>query len=309
MTVGEVDPRLDYVMCTSAAGAHRMAYWEWGDPHNPKVLLCVHGLSRTGRDFDPVARAFAHEYRVVCPDIVGRGRSDWLLAPTLYAVPQYVADILTLIARLQPKQLDWIGTSMGGLVALGLVGLLELSAAVPVSNPNGLEASLGLPLGKIVLNDIGPTIEAAGLARIATQVGQAVSFTDFDSAEAYIRQSCAEFGPHADEDWRELTRNVLVRNKQGRWVRHYDMKIAEGFTAQINGALAGAEALLWQSFQAIKSPVLIVRGEQSDLLSRATAERMLQLNDQAQLYEVAGVGHAPTLRDDRQLDVLRNFLM
>src|SRR3546814_14416554 len=144
-----------------------MAYWECGDSNNDKVLLCVHGLTRTGRDFDALARRLSSDYRVVCPDVVGRGKSDWLINAAGYVVPQYVADILTLIARLNPARLDWVGTSMGGLIGMGLVGALAMStAARPARGPFGLAAEQTLRLGKVVLNDIGPSLSFTGLTRI-----------------------------------------------------------------------------------------------------------------------------------------------
>src|SRR5690606_23554880 len=130
VTPSAVEPRLNRVSCLSPAGLHRMAYWEWGDPQNDRVLLCVHGLTRTGRDFDALARRLCQEYRVVCPDVVGRGMSDWLSEPAYYIVPQYLADMVTLIARLNPRVLHWFGTSMGGMIGMTLAGLPGASVAV-----------------------------------------------------------------------------------------------------------------------------------------------------------------------------------
>ena len=147
------EPRLNFVQCLDARGLHRMAYWEWGDPANRRVLVCAHGLSRQGRDFDTLARSLCEHYRVVCPDVVGRGRSDWLADPMGYAIPHYVADMVTLLARLDAQSLDWVGTSMGGLIGLGL-------AALP-----------GSPVRALVLNDVGPSIQAQALQRIGAYLG------------------------------------------------------------------------------------------------------------------------------------------
>ena len=304
----EQEPRLDYVTCASGAGVHRMAYWEWGDPTNPKVLLCVHGLTRSGRDFDPVARAFAQDYRVVCPDVVGRGHSDWLTNPQYYVVAQYVADMLVLIARLRPERLDWVGTSMGGLIALALSGVMNASMAARSTHPQPLEPLLGVPLGRIVLNDIGPALDMDGLTRIGRYLDQPMRFSRLQDAEAYVRETCADFGPQTDEDWNELTKNVFVCHENGNWVKHYDLRIATPFKSLSAQAMKQAELLLWQSYQAIRSPVLILRGERSDLLSNQSTQEMLQRNRQAQCYQIAGVGHAPTLRNQEQIQVLRDFL-
>lgn len=304
-----LQPRLDYVICASPAGTHRMAYWEWGEPDNPRVLLCVHGLTRTGRDFDELARRLAPQYRVVCPDIVGRGMSDWLINPAGYVIPQYVADILTLIARLNPGSLDWVGTSMGGLIGLGLTGALTMSAlARPVRTGAGLPGDHAIPLGKLVLNDIGPMLETDGLERIAAYVGQAMHFASFDEAVAYVRSVSTGFGEHDDEGWAALTRHIFVE-QGGRWVKHYDLRIAEPFALQNDEALRASEQILWAAYESLSAPVLIVRGENSDLLTVGTAQEMLRRNPQAQLHTVPGVGHAPTLRSNDQIAPVEAFLL
>ena len=170
------DPRLDYVTCASPAGLHRMAYWEWGDPGNDRVLVCVHGLTRTGRDFDVLARHLAADYRVVCPDVAGRGRSDRLRNPLFYTVPQYVSDMVTLLARLDARHLDWVGTSMGGLIGMAVGGSAALSRLAPaaaLAGPGDLPGA-GISIGRMVINDVGPTLETAALSRIGQFVGQPV---------------------------------------------------------------------------------------------------------------------------------------
>lgn len=302
------EPRLDYVTCASPAGAHRMAYWEWGDPDNDHVVLCVHGLTRSGRDFDPLARRLAPHYRVVCPDVVGRGKSDWLIDPAHYGVPQYVADMLTLIARLRPTQLDWVGTSMGGLIAMGLSATLSMSAALrPPRGKHGLDEQQTLQIGKVVLNDIGPALNLDGLTRIAEYVGVPQTFDTFDEAVDYIRMVSADFGDHDQEGWQALTRNVFTE-QDGRWGKHYDLRIAEPMGKETPDTIKASEALLWTAFEAFQQPVLIVRGELSDLLTPATVRDMLDRNAKAQLFTVPNVGHAPTLRSDDQITPIERFL-
>ena len=305
---GSPEPRLDYVTCASPAGAHRMAYWEWGDPSNDQVVLCVHGLTRSGRDFDPLAQRLASRYRVVCPDVVGRGKSDWLIDSAYYGVPQYVADMLTLIARLRPARLDWVGTSMGGLIAMGLMATLSMSAAFrPNRGSHGLGAEQNLMLGKVVLNDIGPVLQLDGLSRIAEYVGQPQSFESFDDAVNYIRTVSAEFGHHDLEGWQALTRNVFTE-QDGRWGKHYDLRIAEPMAKESPDTIKASEALLWPAFEAFPAPVMIVRGEHSDLLTAETARHMLERNSRARLFTVPDVGHAPTLRTDDQITPIEQFL-
>lgn len=301
-------PTLDYVTCASPVGVHRMAYWQWGDPDNDRVLLCVHGLTRTGRDFDPLARALAGDYRVICPDVAGRGRSDWLLDATHYAVPQYVADMLTLIARARPARLDWVGTSMGGLIGLALAGALMLSAARRQDRGQwGLGMAADIPLGRMVLNDIGPAIQVDGLARIGEYVGQPIHFQAFSEAVDYVRTVSAGFGPHDQAGWEALTRNVF-HEQDGQWVKHYDLRIAQAFAPQTPAAVQAAEQLLWGAWDHLPEQALILRGAQSDLLQPEVAQRMLQRNPRARMVEFDGVGHAPSLRSADQIGAIRDFL-
>ncbi|WP_245220252.1 alpha/beta fold hydrolase [Pusillimonas caeni] len=302
------EPRLKFVMCASPADVHRMAYWEWGDADNDKVLVCVHGLTRCGRDFDELAQRLAPHYRVVCPDVAGRGRSDWLIDPSAYTVPQYISDMLTLVARLDVDEVDWVGTSMGGLIGLGLAGALAASALHrPQRGEFGLPQGRTLRLGRVVLNDIGPRLDGQGLARIADYVGRDVSFDTFDEAVAYVQSVSAGFGPHSQALWQRLTRDVFNR-QDGRWVKHYDLRLAASMGLQDEAALKAAEFMLWSAYESLASPVLLLRGEQSDVLSKETADQMLARNRRSQLVEFHGVGHAPTLLTDDQIGPIEQFL-
>ena len=187
------NPRLHHVKCLSPAGFHRMAYAEWGAPDNPRVLVCVHGLTRVGRDFDRLARALASRYRVVCPDVVGRGRSEWLRDPNYYVIPQYIADLSALIARLGVEEVDWVGTSMGGLIGIMVAGQAEA------------------PIRRLVINDVGPRLDAAAIARIGTYLGAPVSFASVDEAIDYVSVVAAPFGVKKREDWRELVEPTVRR--------------------------------------------------------------------------------------------------
>ncbi|WP_341669687.1 alpha/beta fold hydrolase [Alcaligenes sp. SDU_A2] len=295
-------------MCASASGTHRMAYWEWGDPDNDQVVMCVHGLTRTGRDFDHLAQPLAARYRVIAPDVVGRGRSDWLVDPAAYAIPQYVADMLVLLARLRPARLDWVGTSMGGLIALGLHGAQAMSALLRPARPGpALDAPMELPLGRVVLNDVGPALNLSGLQRISDYVGQAVIFDTFAQAVDYVRSVSAPFGDHSLADWQDISRHVFVEH-DGKWQRHYDLRLSQAFARQADVDLDAAQALLWGAYESLPESVLILRGEHSDLLSVQAAHEMLRRNPHAQLVEVANVGHAPMLRSADQIDHIDHFL-
>lgn len=289
-----LQPRFGSVRCLSPAGLHSMAYTEWGEPADPRVLICVHGLTRVGRDFDRLARALADRYRVVCPDVVGRGRSDWLRDPQHYHVAQYVADMVTLIARLGVESVHWVGTSMGGLIGIMLAG------------------QPGSPIAKLVINDVGPTLDAAALARIGEYLGKPVRFTDLEQAVDYIAAISAPFGLRTRDEWREITETVVrpIRDQQGDgWVLHYDPRVAVPFRAVTPESAAAGEAAMWKLYDAIACPTLLVRGEFSDLLTRETAQAMAQRGPRAKLVEIAGVGHAPMFMHDGQIAVVRDFLL
>ena len=279
-------PRRRSVQCAGPHGLHRMSYLEWGDADNPDVLVCVHGLTRNGRDFDELARAMAPHYRVVCPDVVGRGLSSWLPVKTDYQLPTYVADMITLIARLDVDSVHWVGTSMGGLIGM-------LIASIPDN-----------PIRRLVLNDVGPVVTAASLARIGQYVGMAPVFPHFEAAEAYIRAVSAPFGHLSDAQWRQLTESS-VKAVDGGWAVRYDPGIGEPFrqTPLLE------DVSLWPIYDAIGCPTLLVRGTESDLLTRETADEMGRRGPRARLVEVPGVGHAPTLMDAGQIAPVRDFLL
>ncbi|MFZ2650613.1 MAG: alpha/beta hydrolase [Burkholderiaceae bacterium] len=285
-----VEPRLHHVQCLDTRGLHRMAYWEWGDAANPNVLVCVHGLSRQGRDFDTLARSLCHHYRVICPDVVGRGESDWLDDPMGYQVAAYVADMVTLLARINAASVHWVGTSMGGLIGIGLAALANS------------------PVRRLVLNDVGPMIQAAALQRIGSYLGLPMRWDSVEAAAAYMLSISRGFGPHTEQQWLELTRPMLRADGAG-FKPHYDPNIALPFRAVTPEVAAASEASLWRSYEAIACPTLLLRGADSDLLSRDTAQAMTQRGPRAALREFEGVGHAPMLVVDDQLGAVRNFLL
>lgn len=282
-----MDYRQKNVQCISPSGLHRMAYTEWGDPANPRVLLCVHGLTRNGRDFDTLARSLSRHYRVVCPDVVGRGKSSRLRNPNGYAIPQYAADMVTLIARLGVDTVDWIGTSMGGLIGMTLA------------------AQEGAPIRRMVLNDVGPVITRESLQRLATYVGLDPLFADFNAALAYVRTVCAPFGALDEDQWLRLTEHAVVQRADGQWGFVYDPKIAEPFRQ----AFVDRDIELWPFYDAIRCPVLALRGAQSDLLTPEIWRAMGERGPRATLAEIPGVGHAPMFLDDAQIAVVRDFLL
>ena len=279
------EPRERSVQCASPSGLHRMAYTEWGDPANPQVLVCVHGLSRNGRDFDDLARAMTDSHRVVCPDIVGRGRSDWLRDPSGYGVPQYVTDMMVLIARLDVETVQWLGTSMGGLIGMVL-------ASLP-----------GTPVSRLLLNDVGPAISSESIRRIGEYIGRAPKFAGLEEAERYIRAVSAPFGALSDTQWRALTESSVRQAADGGLEMIYDPKIADSF----HRATAAGMIDLWPMFDRVRCPTRIVRGEFSDLLSAEVAQAMTARGPHPDLVQVPGVGHAPMFMDEAQIAIAREF--
>jgi pimeloyl-ACP methyl ester carboxylesterase len=282
--------RDDHLLCLSTGGFHRMRYVEWGDPDAERVVVCVHGLTRNGRDFDVLAQALLPDFRVVCPDVAGRGASDWLAVKEDYAYPQYCADMTALIARItgggKRRAIHWVGTSMGGIVGMLLA-----------SRPN-------TPIVKLVVNDVGAVIPKAALERLRAYVGKDPRFKSLEELEAMVRLVSAPFGPLTDAQWRHLTVTGGMQHEDGSWGFRYDPGIAVPFQKQAN-----ANADLWPVWDAITCPTLLIRGAQSDLLLKDTADAMSRRGPRPRLVEFAGVGHAPMLMADDQIKVVRDFLL
>lgn len=302
------EPRLHYVTCTNPYGLHRMAYWEWGNPDNDRVLLCVHGVSRSGRDFDEVAHEMSKTHRVICPDVVGRGASDFHENPDFYAVPNYVADMLTLIAHLKPKTLDYLGTSMGGIIGMVLAGANALLKQKTLKN-TALPTETGIPLHRMILNDVGPKLEQAALARISDYIGLPTRFSSLEEAIQVLKVKAASFGPMADRHW-EIFARAGLKQEGNEWVQQYDLNIAKGFIALSSPeAVEKSEKTLWSMYKLIDIPTLIIHGEVSDLLSAESVDKMLVENVHASMVRIKGTGHAPALLEADQVAIIYNFLM
>jgi len=248
------EPTLRYVQCLDGRGLHRTAYWQWerANGATDRVLVCAHGVSRQGRDFDTLARAMQDGWRVVCPDVVGRGESDRLADPAAYQLASYVADMVTLLARLDAKTVHWFGTSMGGLIGIAM-------AALP-----------GSPISRLVLNDVGPAIDPAGITRIAAYLGLPLTWASEDEAADYLLTISQGFGPHSREQWMALTRPMLRR--EGDRIRlHYDPAIGVPLRAITPAAAGAGEAALWAAYDRVRCPTLVLRGADSDVLAPANS--------------------------------------
>ena len=306
-----IESRLNYVMCPGAARAvpggedgvtqHRVGYWEWnqtGQVGHPHVIVCVHGLTRQGRDFDVLAQALSHHARVICPDIAGRGQSDWLADPMAYGVPQYAFDMLVLLTQVHAQypiaQLDWVGTSMGGLIGMAVAGTPDLALPVPIR--------------RLLLNDVGPRLEWSALQRIGTYVGESPRFASVEEGAAWLRVQSADFGPHTDAQWLALSEPMLRPGPEGGFVLHYDPKIAVPMQGMTQEQVVQGEALLWNLYDAITAQTLVLRGAKSDLLTAQTVQEMAQRGPKAHSVTLEGVGHAPTLMQPEQVALVKEFL-
>ncbi len=279
-----MEPRLKSFQALSPAGFHRISYAEWGDPEASRTILCCHGLTRNGRDFDTLAKELAKSARVICPDIVGRGRSEWLRDPAHYGYPQYCTDMAALIARLDVAELDWVGTSMGGLIGMTLA------------------AQAGSPIRRFVINDVGPFVPKAALLRIADYVGLDNRFSSLTSLETHLKKVLAPFGPLTEAQWQHLVAYGHRRRDDGTFGLAYDPAIA------VNVKQAVQDWDLWSLWDRITVPTLLLRGADSDLLLPATADEMTRRGPKAKLVTWAGMGHAPALMAPDQIDVVKEWL-
>lgn len=271
--------------CLSVHGFYEIAYTEWPGPSGARTVLCVHGLTRNGRDFDYLAEALSADFRVVCPDMPGRRNSQWM-PPEAYHYNFYLATLAALIGRLGVEEVDWVGTSMGGILGFMMAGIPEA------------------PVRKLVVNDIGPLIAKEGLERIVTYTGLNQSFRDLDELEAKLREHAAGFGPLSDEEWRHLAVHSARQKPDGTLGFAYDPCIADGLR---KGPIADID--LWANWDAVRCPTLIIRGDTSDVLRRADAEAMTRRGPPAQLVEFSGIGHAPALMAAGQIGAVRDFLL
>jgi pimeloyl-ACP methyl ester carboxylesterase len=295
-------PTLNFVNCPDAEGHHRMAYWQWGEASSDHVIICAHGLSRQGRDFDVLAQALCEaapgKVRIVCPDVVGRGKSDRLKDPLGYQIPQYAADMVALINQLQPKTLDWVGTSMGGLIGMVICGQPDLPLPVKVR--------------KLILNDVGPALEWSAIQRIGQYIGKTGQFDSVQQAADAMWAISSSFGPHTPAQWLALSQAMVKPITTGTdtgFTLHYDPALAIPFNAATEESTKQGEAMLWALYDSIKSQTLITRGSQSDLLSGTTARAMTERGPKAQLVEFEGVGHAPTFVAMDQVKVVVEFIL
>lgn len=278
----------DSILGLGPQGFHRMRYYEWGEADNPRVLVCVHGLTRNARDFDFLAVSLANDFRVICPDVVGRGQSDWLEAKSEYGYARYMADMTALIARVTTQantSIDWLGTSMGGLLGIFL-------AAMPRS-----------PIRRLIVNDIGMLVPKAALERIAEYVGKDPRFDTLEALQAHLQRVAASFGALDDTQWRHLTIHGAKQHADGSWGFRYDPAIGAAFQGELSDFDISA------SWDAVTCPTLLLRGADSDILPRETADAMTLRGPKARLVELPNVGHAPMLMSDSEVAIVRDFLL
>ncbi|MBT8417623.1 MAG: alpha/beta hydrolase [Silicimonas sp.] len=278
-------PRSGKVRCISRHGFHNVAYRDWGDKAPPNKILCVHGLTRNAHDFDALAAELSKQSRVICPDLAGRGDSDWLSDPADYNLLQYNMDITVLAAKFGYESFDWIGTSLGGLMGIALAGI---------------ENS---PIRRLVINDVAPEIPFTALSRVTSYTGSNLLFADLDSVERHLRETLAPFGPMTDDDWAHMTQHSALK-AEGGYVMHHDPGIMQNFRR----FAVFMHFSLWRYWEKIKCPVLILRGSKSDFLTESLLARMLNSLPQAEAIEFEGIGHTPTLNAPSQIEPLVEWI-
>jgi len=283
-------PAVRWIRYLLAGRFYRMAFDEWGnldDPDAP-VVVCVHGLTRNGRDFDALAEALSDRFRVICPDLPGRGESDWLADPMLYQAQHYVTALAHLLAWID-RSVAWVGTSLGGIC--GMV----------------IAAAEGSPVNRLVLNDIGPFIPADSLRRIRDYMVASgdsplmTRFPDLESIERHLRLVHAPFGPLSDKQWTDMARNSSRKLPDGGFTLHYDPRIAEPMRGH-----DPVDVDMWPLWDRICVPRMVIRGETSDVLTAEACARMEASG--ARAFIVPETGHAPALLDPRQIAAIQNFL-
>lgn len=284
MTLTSSLPRESRLRSLSAHGFHRVVYYEWGERDNPDVVVCVHGIGRNGRDFDVLGESLAKTHRVLAPDMPGRGKSEWLRNPLDYVAPTYLTTLTALIAASAVDDVTWVGTSMGALLGI-------MAASLP-----------GTPVKRLVVNDAGPVIDPAAIARIGEYFGTDPTFATYDELATYVRTISAPFGPLTDAQWDHVTRTNARQRDDGTWSVGYDPAIAIPFRT------VPAPANIWPLWDAIRCPTLVLRGAMSDLLSSDTAREMSERGPRPQVVEFAGVGHAPMLLAQDQVDTVVGFV-
>lgn len=276
-------------------GNHRIAYTEWGDPVNPHVVICVHGLTRNCRDYDYLAKALESDCRIFCVDVIGRGKSDWLDRAEDYGnYHVYLSDAMALLAYVRAQYqdditLDWVGISMGGLIGM----LAAIQPQIPI------------PIHKLILSDIGPVIPAMALRRMSDYVGKDQSFESIEAFEAYIREISASFGSLTDEQWRHLTIHSAKKNSDGTYGFCYDPKIS----GSLKQNSIKEDIVLWEYWDQLQVPTLVVRGVESDVLNSEIAKEMQKRGPKTEVIELPGVGHAPILLDEEQIGIVKDFLL
>lgn len=276
--------RTDSVLCLNPQGVHRMVYHEWGSADNSRVLLCVHGLARNSRDFDDLAKALSRDYRVVCPDIVGRGHSDWLPNGGGYEISQYLQDLMVLIGRLNVEQVDWVGTSMGGILGMALASMANS------------------PVRALVLNDIGAFIPSRSLKRIAGYLGD-YRFESLTEVEQFMRRNYLALRNLEDHQWRHLARHGSRARADGTLALHYDPAISAA-----TAAAADEDIDLWPIWRSIRCPQALLWGDRSDVLDAATVAQMQQENPELEVLQLSGIEHAPSLMEPEHIQWVQDWL-
>jgi pimeloyl-ACP methyl ester carboxylesterase len=274
-----------HITSSNPSGKHRIVYQDWGNENNTNVLICVHGLTRNSRDFDYLAQHLSSQYRVIAPDIVGRGQSDWLPDPALYTLEQYIHDMGALMTHLKLKQVGWLGTSLGGLIGMTIA-----------ASPNS-------PIKRLILNDIGPVIKKEAIVYLATSLAETPHFKSLDELQKFLKEAYSAMG-HMDKDhWEHMVTYDHRITSEGKITRNFDPKITRWVSSMTTTDLA-----MWDMWEGIHCPILIIHGEESIILTPEICQEMLKRNSHASLVTIPGVGHTPSLMPESQIRIVQEWL-
>jgi pimeloyl-ACP methyl ester carboxylesterase len=277
--------KTEFVTSTNSDSFHQLAYQDWGDTSSTETVFCLHGLTRNSHDFDPLARRLAKSRRVICPDTVGRGDSDWLSNPDDYHINQYNHDFTVLATKIACTKFDIIGSSLGGLMGMMLAGLKNS------------------PVRRLIINDIAPEIPHGAKARVGSYLHVDPRFSNLEEVEAYLRQTLKPFKPMSESDWVHIATHSS-RKTNADYRLAFDPDISINYVRYWSWKAFN----LWNYWANITCPVLILRGKESDFLTESLLRKMLTILPKAKVIEFAGVGHMPSLKSQEQIDLILKWL-
>ena len=279
------NPTKHTVTLPDPAGTHQMVYYEWGNPQNPRVLVCLHGLTRNSRDFDFLAAALHNDYRILAPDLIGRGKSDWLKDPELYTIHQYVADMMGWMHQLGLKEVDWLGVSLGGIIGMLIAGL-----------PHS-------PVQHLALVDIGPIVKRTSVVHLSSEVAENPVFKSLGELKDFLKKTYATTGTMESYHWDHLLAYDHITLPDGTFARAYDPELFRSFVP-----MQHEDIVFWPVFEALHLPMFVLHGEKSVVLTPDICAEMKRLQPSITFVDLPGITHAPSMMDEKHIGLVKQWL-